>query len=332
MESRLGGSAWGRTALVAVLVLGACFLGARAGTWLQFPGAGAAILFPPYAIVTAALLRTPPRRWWILLVAASAGDFLPHQQGGASVAFVLLTELANHLRALLAAVGLLAFAGRGRRLESMRETVAYVVCAVFAAPATAALAGAGLVTWLRAPGTFWQSWQEWWLSNAITGLTLLPLLTLGLPRWWAAARLRGRRAAEAALLAAALLATGGVVLSTATRSAMHPAHLYWALPFLLWAAARFGPRGTAATLLAVTSLSMWGAFERRGPFASQSPAESVVELEVFLLAVYVPLLLFASLLGQQRRTAAALARSRRRFRSVVQDQTEMICRFRPDGT
>ena len=53
---------------------------------------------------------------------------------------------------------------------------------------------------------------------------------------------------------------------------------------------------------------------------------------MFLLAVSVPLLLLAALLKQQRLTAAALAESRRQYRSIVEDQTEMICRFRPDGS
>src|SRR5262245_32073651 len=87
MDSPLVRSSPGRVTLTAVAVLAGCYLGAGAGVWLRFPGVGAAILFPPYAIVTAALLRTPPRYWWILLLAASAGDFIPHRLGGASVGF-----------------------------------------------------------------------------------------------------------------------------------------------------------------------------------------------------------------------------------------------------
>ena len=45
----------------------------------------------------------------------------------------------------------------------------------------------------------------------------------------------------------------------------------------------------------------------------------------------IPALLLATLIKQLNRTATALADSRREYRSVVEDQTEMICRFRPDG-
>src|SRR5262245_13942227 len=113
-----------RIAATAAIVLVACTLGASAETWFRFPGVGAAVLFPPYAIVTASLLRTSPRHWWILLLAASAGDFIPHRLGGAGVGFVLLAELVNHLRAVLAAAGIRRFASRSGRPEAVREMIA----------------------------------------------------------------------------------------------------------------------------------------------------------------------------------------------------------------
>ena len=84
-----------RLAATLLLVAGACALGASLNIWLRFPGIGTAIVFPPYAIVTAALLSSPARSWWLILLAASAADFLPHRSGGATVSFVLMTELMS---------------------------------------------------------------------------------------------------------------------------------------------------------------------------------------------------------------------------------------------
>ncbi len=318
------------TLATAALVLAACYLGASADVWLRFPGLGTAILFPPYAIVTAALWRTRPRSWWLFLLAASAGDFLPHRFGGASVAFVLMTEGVNHARALMAAVGLRRFAGR---VETLREMVAYLVIAVIVAPCLAALAGASVVTWLGHSSAFWLAWHEWWLSNALTGLTLLPLFTLDVRPRGARLRVPFLRFVEGALLALALFGIGvSVFANSYGRFGIDLAHRYWAMPLLTWAAVRFGPRGTAATLLGIASLSIWGAISGRMSFAAGSPADNLLELQVFLLAVSVPSLLLAVLIQQQHRTAAALMESRRQYRSVVEDQTEMICRFRPDGS
>ena len=110
-------------AAAALLVLAGCFLGASADVLLTFPGAGTAILFPPYAIVTTALLRVPPRYWAVILIAASIGDFLPHLDHDPNVSFVLMAEATNHFRALLAAIGLRAFANA--RIDTSRGSPAW---------------------------------------------------------------------------------------------------------------------------------------------------------------------------------------------------------------
>jgi PAS domain S-box-containing protein len=319
--------------VTAALVCAGCYLGATAAVWLRFPGAGSAIVFPPYAILTAALCRSRPGRWWILLLAASAGNLLAHQQGGFAVAFALGAELANNLRAILAAVGLRHSARRPGRFDTMGEMVAFLIFAVFLAPAASAFVGAGLAMAHGSTYGFWLVWQEWMLSNAITGLTLLPVLLARRPSWSAVISVPPRHRVEASLLVVWLLVVGaGVFMVPYAQFSPHPARLYWPLPFLLWAAVRFGPRGTSAALLDVTALSIWGALQRRGPFVAQSPAENLLELQLFLLAVSVPVLLLSALLRQQRHTALALWESRRQYRSVVEDQTEMICRYAPDGT
>ena len=332
MGTRLAASSRIRLAVTVALVFGGCFLGASADVWLRFPGVGTAIVFAPYAIVTAALLRTPPGRWWILLLAASAADFFPHRNGGVSVSFVLLAEVVNHFRAVLTAICLRRVAAVPGRMKTMPEMVAYLVFAVFLVPAVAALGGAAIVVHFDVGRPFWLAWQQWWLSNAITGLTLLPLLTVDVHRLASAFHVSVRRAGEAASLAGCLVLVGvSVFVGAQDRFGTHPVHFYWALPFLLWAAVRFGPRATTAALLAITVVSVWGAITQRGPLITQSATRGLIELQVFLLAISVPVLLLSVLFDQQRRTAAALDEIRRQYQSVVEDQTEMICRFRPDG-
>jgi len=268
-----------RATAIAALVCAGCYLGARAEIWLRFPGVGAAVVFLPYAIVTAALLWSPPRTWWALLVAATIGDFLPHRSLGASTSFALMTEIANHLRALLAAIAIRRLGHARCPFDSLREVVVFLAFAVFLAPCASALAGAAIVSVHGASHPFWLVWEEWALSNAITGLTVLPVLMIGIDWLKNETRIEGRRIVEAALLLAGLGATGaGVFLLVGGNAGggggVHPSRLYWPLPFVLWAAVRFGPGGTSASLLAVTVLSIWGALERRGPFALQSPADN----------------------------------------------------------
>jgi PAS domain S-box-containing protein len=332
MGARSGDSAAIRISATASLVFVGCALGAWVDTELRFPGTGAGIVFVPYAILTAALLRSPRRTWWILLIAASAGTFGPHVRAGFSPLFVLVTALINCVRATLAAGGILRFAGRPARFDNLREMAVFLVFAVFLAPAVGASGGALAMRW-RGVHDFWTVWEEWTLSSAITALALLPVLMAGAREAGAWPRPSIRRIVETGLLGLGLLAVGaGVFVASSDGVDMHPARLYWPLPFLLWAAVRFGPQGTSAALFAVTALSVRGAMLGRGPFASLAPADSLMELQLFLLAASVPLLLLSALLEEQRRTAADLGESRRQYQSVVEDQTEMICRFRPDGT
>ena len=307
-----------RLAVTALLVALGCFWGARADTWLQFPGTGTAVFFPPYAIVTAALLRLPPRSWWIVLLAAAAGDVVPHRQAGATLSFALLTEIPNCLRAVMAALGLRRLAGRPLRFDTLRGMLAFFAFAVFLAPCAAAFAGAGIVVAYN-PGTFfWPAWQQWTLSNALTALTLLPVIVIVANRLDSdGIRVQPARVLEALVLLIGLVVVDSAVFMTAyERVSAHPARLYWPLPFLLWAAVRFGPAGISGALLVVTSLTVWGAVERRGPFATALLDDNLIELQMFLLAISVPLLALAALLRQQQSTAAALLDSQLQYDHV----------------
>jgi PAS domain S-box-containing protein len=316
-----------RTLGPAALVAAGCFLSALAFAHLNFPQLGGAILFPSYAILTAALLVTPPRRWWVFMLASAVGNFAPHHLTGPTE-FVLLTEFANFTRAVLCAVIVRRFCPPNP-FASLRGTLVFLGAAVVIAPAVAAVIGAGAVIAFR-DQAFGLVWQAWFLSNALTGLALLPLLSM------LAARPRlapptPRRLLEAACLSIGLV-TVAILVFHAPATGLLPTTMYWPIPFLLWAAVRFGFTGTSAALLCVSTLTIWGAFEELGPFVTGSPTENLLELQGFLIVMSIPMLLLAALIEEQRHTSAELHESRAQYRSIVEDQTEMICRFRPEGT
>src|SRR5690349_20826202 len=108
-----------RTALRALAVFVGCFGGALLFARLNFPGLSGALLFPPYAVLTAALLISPPRTWWVLMLASAAGNFLPHLETGPT-RFVLLTEVANLTRALIVAFAVHRFARPAEPFDTLR--------------------------------------------------------------------------------------------------------------------------------------------------------------------------------------------------------------------
>jgi signal transduction histidine kinase/FixJ family two-component response regulator len=327
MAGRLTDSAVVQTSLPAILVCAGCYVGATSHDWLRFPGIGTAILFPPYAIVTTALLFVPPRRWWAILLAASLGDYFPHRAGGAEVSFVLMTEGVNHLRACLAALALRRFTRGPGTFDTMSDMGVFLLFAVLLAPALGALGGAATLHLHDAGPAFADVWRAWFLSNAITALAIVPALAASVR--WVTARaplpgISAGRLVEAALVSLSLLGVAAAVFgSAADPPGGHPARLFWPLPMLLWAAVRFGSTGTSVALLAVTSLSIWGAIEHRGPFVAQSPAGNLMELQMFLLAISVPLLLLAAVFRQQQRTAAALDESRRLHQAAEDERRRL---------
>ncbi|MET0595318.1 MAG: MASE1 domain-containing protein, partial [Polyangiaceae bacterium] len=319
------------TAWTAVLVTAACYGGATVDTWLTFPGLGTAILFPSYAILTAALLFSPPRRWWIYFLASTVGNFLPHRIAGAAISFALLTEIPNYIRAAVAAYGILRFGDKARRFDSPRGMSVVLLMAVFLAPLVAAFLGAGVVTLHEPTVDYWTSWRAWLLSNTLTGFTLLPLILIGVANARSRPRLASARSAEALALTGSLLAVGTFVLFGPNSPSRLPAPLYAPVPFLLWAAVRFGPHGTGASLLLVALLAVGGTLEGKGPFVSTSPDHDLIHLQLFLLVISVPLLLLSAFVRERTKTAEELRESQHQYRTVVEDQSEMICRFRPDG-
>ena len=104
---------------------------------------------------------------------------------------------------------------------------------------------------------------------------------------------------------------GLVCLLVFTRAApstsTSPALLYAPLPFLLWAAVRFGPAATSGSLLLVALLAVAGAVAGKGPFAGDTPAANVLAMQSFLIVVAIPLMTLSAI---TRERAAAEERAR----------------------
>jgi PAS domain S-box-containing protein len=292
-------------ALKALLVGVACFFGSWAVTTLRFPGIGSAILFPPYAILTVALLLSPARDWWVYLVAASVGSYLPHRIVSPT-SWVMGAEGANYLRALVAAGGMRYFSDGLPRLDNLRGIGIFLLFGVCLAPLAAAFVGAGVVRLHQGDANYWLVWRAWFLSNALTGLTLLPAFMVALTSPIAGMRSASSiRVAEAALLSVGLLTVGMLsFMGSYDGSSALPDRLYAPLPFLLWGAVRFGIGGASVSLLLLSALVIGGAVQGQGPFITHSPGENLLALQLFLITVSAPMLILGAALTERHQTAA----------------------------
>ena len=322
-----------------VLALGACagyYLGSLVGLQLRLPPATTSVLWPPNAILTCALLLAPPRRWPIILLAVLPVHLLIQLQTDFPLPLIVALFVTNCLEALLAAGGMHWLSDAPTRFDTFPRLLVFFLTAVLAAPLLSSFADAGAVTWFRGE-SYWHVWQNRSLSNILAELVIVPGVVggvLGVQRWW-----RGgtrTRYVESTVLGLGVAGIGlldfgsmfGRIPALAAVSQQTP--LAVQLPFLLWAAMRFGPTGTGLTLLTTSILSAWAVVHGVGPFTSIPPSTTVTALKISLIVVAVTLLCLATLVEERRQAQQAL-RTRLRFEGLLSRLSGALVQLPTDG-
>ena len=77
---------------------------------------------------------------------------------------------------------------------------------------------------------------------------------------------------------------------------------YWCIPFLIWAAVRFGPREAATIAAVLSAIAIRGTFLGLGPFAIGTRNESLLLLQAFMGIIAVMTLTLA-VMSEERRQA-----------------------------
>ena len=300
----------------ALLVGVAYYLGALVGLATNFPGTGIAVLWPPNTILLAALLVTPTRHWWSYGVAVFAAHVLGAALTGIPPLVMLGQFGGNASQAVIAALVLRRLSRTPWRVDSLRSASAVILVAGLLAPALASIVAAPAYVragWL--PDLVY-AWRVRVLSNLVTTLTLAPLFFAIAGAGLLGVRGIGlRRLVEMIAVLAGLLAVGALVAQS-TLSAAQLSLVYVPMPFLLWAAVRFGPSGLCLALFTLVLLFIGHMFG--GPSIAAEPAANAVALQVLLIAIAVPLQLLAALVEENRHAQAQIAESQQRYRMATQ--------------
>lgn len=316
-----------RLALKLLLVGAVCHLSTEIGFAHKFPPHYISPLWPTGAILFSVLVATPTRHWWAYTLAAYLTSVVNDARAGFPLSAILFVA-AGVPEIWAAAAGVRRYAGGLRAFDSLRSLIAYIVIAVFLAP----FASAFVAAFAGGAESYWFYWRVWFLSEALAFLTLAPAILTGVA---AAHTARGKvspaRCLEACLLGGGLLAASLKVFAwPAAASDIDPAQVYLPLPFLLWAAVRFGPLGVNSALLTVACLSISGAVHGRGPFVTGTPAENVLSLQLFLAMIALPLMLLAALIEERREKTNVLGESEARFRTLADTAPVLIWMSGPD--
>jgi diguanylate cyclase (GGDEF)-like protein len=143
-------------------------------------------------------------------------------------------------------------------------------------------------------------WRTWWLGDAVSVIVVAPLLLL----WNSNPFVRWRLAAvlEAAVLFVCLIGIGLIVFGGVLNSETSNYPLeFLCVPFLIWAASRFGQREAAMATLVLSVPAIWGTLHGLGPFAQIPKNESLLLLQAFLGVGAVMTTGLASEVAERRR-------------------------------
>jgi PAS domain S-box-containing protein len=304
------------------LVAIAYYFGAQFGFSLRFPNSPLSVIWPPNAILLAALLLMPTQRWWLLLLAVFPAHVLVEYQNGVQLWAIPGLYITNCGQAVLGAAGIRWLSGGSPRLDTLNRMIVYGACAVLGAPFIFSFLDTAVSVFTHWEGSqqLLLHWEERFVSNALTALALPPVILVVATRWreWLR-QVPSSRYLEAVAAGIGVVVSGFIVFGTGIAGVTDQrAFIYLPIPFLLWVAVRFGVGGTSIALFGITLLSAGlNAGIAHDPFVAETPAASVLALQIFLIGLSAPVLLLAALMEERDRTAAELRASEERYRAIV---------------
>ena len=306
------------TVVTPLLVFVGYYLGARIGFALTFQPHPVSVLWPPNAILVAALLLTPARIWWLVLLAAFPAHWAAQLQSHVPPLMILCWFISNSCEALIGASLTRYLVGGPIRFTSLRNVGIFCLCVVFIGPFLSSFLDAAFVVWNHwGEDSYWELIRIRLFSNALAALIVVPLVVT-----WATTGIQALRTArlsrywEACALFVGLLLVSYAVLykfDSGTDSAL----LFLPLPFLLWAAVRFGSLGASTAISVVSFLAIWSAAHGHGPFSGGTVEQDALSIQIFLIVLAIPLLFLATVIEERGTGATELRESESRFRIVA---------------
>ena len=296
---------------VGALVAIGYYLGLLIGRAFGYPAAQVSVLWPPNVVLIAALLLTPWRIWWAVLLAPLPVGLLFFPFDGTNVLVPVLYFASNIGQALLTVLLLQRFCGGVPRFDHFVSTAKFLLIAALAAPALVSIALGSALLLAGWEFDFGSLVLTRFLSDMLSALVLLPpaliFLTFDHSRWRGISHWRY---VEAGLILILLVTSAMVGLRERDDFSLNlPTDIAVPLALFVWAGIRFGVGGVSIALLVAALLSLWSASHGHGPFAAESPSQSVIGMQLFLIEIGLPIILMAALLAERRRSIRSLRES-----------------------
>ena len=328
--ARLRPRSWPLRWAIEVLVVAILYYAAaRLGLLLAFEKTNASPVWPPSGIAFAAVLLLGYRVWPGIMLGAFLANVVVFLANQAADVFVIVAVssvigIGNTVEAILGRALLDRLVGAGSPFTRAQDVFRFAAVALLACLVSPSIGPTVIALTGMAPSASYGTiWFTWWLGDAAGVLLVAPLLiTWSTPRQLGGAL--GPRI-EAALLFLSLLV--GVHIAFGGRLLDEGAHYpltFVPLPWLVWAAFRFGPREAATAAVLTSGIAVWDTLNGLGPFAQQPVNEALLLVQAFVGVVTVTILTMAALVAERRAAQASLWRAHDTLELEVEKRTRVL--------
>ena len=272
------------------------FTTARLGLSLGAVSRFATLVWFPSGTAMAALLLFGYRLWPAILL----GAFLVNLFNGAPLWVAVGIGTGNTLEALVGTF-LLKRYGLSYAFDHLRDVLLLVLLAMPLSALISATIGVSslLLGRVISLSSYAPTWSAWWIGDMISILILTPFFLT----WstWSPTKISIKRMAEIGILTIFVLVVGLIaflgLLHTDQRSYTLT---YLVFPPLIWAALRFGPRGTLTAIVALSSLAIVGTIGGFISFSSGSLSANLFLLQCFMGIIAITSLILAAVVAERR--------------------------------
>ncbi|HUQ74095.1 MAG TPA: MASE1 domain-containing protein [Burkholderiales bacterium] len=299
-----------RSLSVALLGL-VYFAAAKVSLFAAIPPGYATAIWPPSGIALAALLLGGRALWPGVWLGSFGANFTV--EGALLTPAVIATGSA--LQAFAIATLIEGRLGVPKRFSGVRQVLTFVglvVGGAIIAP-TVGLVPLAVIHPLEVHDLA-ANWWTWWQGDACGMLIITPLILT-----WSAPGIAWTRskALEGALFAALLVAMSEVVFSGGL------ARTFVLMPFIIWAAFRFGQREVTSASAVICGVALWYTLRGDvGPFADLPRNEMLLLLLAFVSTIVITGLMVCGVLAQLEAARDELA-ARVRERTLAESERRL---------
>jgi|GEM_PF-1570850 len=282
-------------------------------------------IWPAAGVALAALLLSPRRIWPALVghlfVAGLAANLTTDRPFIVSVGFMV----ANMCESTASAWLIVQICGDRVSFSKMRDILT-LAFAAFLINAVTSLLGAGVASFVMS-FQFWRFYQTWWLADGLGILLITPMIVLWANTRWSLAHIRwGQILEKASLFLLCCLATW-LAFSRWESATIHvDIQPYLLFAFILWSAIRFGPRGTATILSAISLIAVCCMATDSGvfPLGGANPDVRMLTVQMFLGVMGLCGLILTAAVYQQKE-------GEKKYCSLIENSHDIIYTLSSEG-